>query len=96
MTATLPPQTNSPEKPALPEVALDISGATKADILELTTRFEVDFLRLQFTDIQGVNKNIDGRPGFFWNGVNPRLRIVLLISRPKSFGICSILCIKRG
>ncbi len=27
--------------------------------MELTTRFEVDFLRLQFTDIQGVNKNVE-------------------------------------
>ncbi len=28
-------------------------------MLELAERFEVDFLRLQFTDLQGINKNVE-------------------------------------
>ena len=35
------------------------SGASKKDILELTTKSNVRFLRLQFTDILGVNKNVE-------------------------------------
>ena len=35
------------------------SGATKADILELATAHKVRYLRLQFTDILGVNKNVE-------------------------------------
>ncbi|MDQ2669676.1 MAG: type I glutamate--ammonia ligase [Gemmatimonadota bacterium] len=37
----------------------DLAGATKRDVLDLATRFGVDFLRLQFTDILGVNKNVE-------------------------------------
>ncbi|HSA57779.1 MAG TPA: type I glutamate--ammonia ligase [Gemmatimonadaceae bacterium] len=37
----------------------DLAGATKADILELAARQGVRFLRLQFTDILGVNKNVE-------------------------------------
>jgi len=37
----------------------DTRGATKKDILELTRAHEVRFLRLQFTDILGVNKNVE-------------------------------------
>ena len=37
----------------------ELAGATRQDILELTDRFDVDFLRLQFTDILGVNKNVE-------------------------------------
>jgi glutamine synthetase len=36
-----------------------LSGATKADILRMSTELKVDFLRLQFTDILGVNKNVE-------------------------------------
>ncbi|HEY7681359.1 MAG TPA: type I glutamate--ammonia ligase [Gemmatimonadales bacterium] len=36
-----------------------LSGSTKADILRLATEFGVDFLRLQFTDILGINKNVE-------------------------------------
>ncbi|HJU64646.1 MAG TPA: glutamine synthetase family protein, partial [Gemmatimonadaceae bacterium] len=39
----------------LPELA----GATKRDILELAAKNNVRFLRLQFTDILGVNKNVE-------------------------------------
>ena len=35
------------------------TGATTRDILELTAKHEVDFLRLQFIDILGVNKNVE-------------------------------------
>ena len=37
----------------------DTSGASKKDILELATKNNVRFLRLQFTDILGVNKNVE-------------------------------------
>ncbi len=35
------------------------SGASKRDILELTKKSGVHFLRLQFTDILGINKNVE-------------------------------------
>ena len=37
----------------------DLNGATKADILVLARENNVRFLRLQFTDILGVNKNVE-------------------------------------
>ena len=37
----------------------DVSGATKQDILRLTETHSVRFLRLTFTDILGVNKNVE-------------------------------------
>src|ERR687883_2138510 len=37
----------------------DTSGATAEDILELATANNVRFLRLQFTDILGINKNVE-------------------------------------
>ena len=37
----------------------DVRGASKRQILELTTELNVRFLRLQFTDILGVNKNVE-------------------------------------
>src|SRR5712672_3809400 len=37
----------------------DTSGATAKDILDLATSNNVRFLRLQFTDILGVNKNVE-------------------------------------
>src|SRR5206468_6639764 len=37
----------------------DTSGATAQDILELATANNVRFLRLQFTDILGINKNVE-------------------------------------
>src|SRR5687768_17981922 len=36
-----------------------LAGATKRDILELVTQQNVRFLRLQFTDILGINKNVE-------------------------------------
>src|SRR5512140_1972057 len=37
----------------------DTSGASTKDILDLATANNVRFLRLQFTDILGVNKNVE-------------------------------------
>jgi glutamine synthetase len=45
--------------PPLAEFPADLSGASKADILKLSESYGVDYLRLQFTDILGVNKNVE-------------------------------------
>ena len=37
----------------------DLRGVTAKDLLELTDRHRVRFVRLQFTDILGVNKNVE-------------------------------------
>jgi glutamine synthetase len=37
----------------------DTAGASKTDVLELTDKLNVRFMRLQFTDILGVNKNVE-------------------------------------
>src|SRR6478672_2135845 len=37
----------------------DTSGASKKDILDLASKNDVRFLRLQFTDILGINKNVE-------------------------------------
>jgi glutamine synthetase len=37
----------------------DVRGASRKDILDLTQRLNVRFLRLQFTDILGINKNVE-------------------------------------
>jgi glutamine synthetase len=47
------------ERRSLAGLPTDLAGAGKDDILELTRNFGVDFLRLQFTDILGVNKNVE-------------------------------------
>src|SRR6059036_2026971 len=39
--------------------ALKTTGASRRDILELCKQREVSFLRLQFTDILGINKNVE-------------------------------------
>jgi glutamine synthetase len=46
-------------RPDLSDFPADLSGATRDDLLQLAERFGVDFLRLQFTDILGVNKNVE-------------------------------------
>ena len=38
---------------------VNTKGATEADILKLAAELEVDFLRLQFTDVTGINKNVE-------------------------------------
>jgi glutamine synthetase len=47
----MPPKSHTP----FPE----LEGATKKDILELARKNNVRFLRLQFTDIVGINKNVE-------------------------------------
>ena len=37
----------------------DLKGATAKDVLEIARKHNVRFLRLQFTDILGVNKNVE-------------------------------------
>ena len=37
----------------------DTTGASRKDILDLTEKLNVSFMRLQFTDILGVNKNVE-------------------------------------
>src|SRR6185436_20850397 len=37
----------------------NLAGITRADVLDLVAKNNVDFLRLQFTDILGVNKNVE-------------------------------------
>ena len=36
-----------------------MAGATKGDVLELARSLNVRFMRLQFTDIIGINKNVE-------------------------------------
>jgi len=38
---------------------VDTRGAGEADIVKLAEELEVDFLRLQFTDVTGINKNVE-------------------------------------
>jgi glutamine synthetase len=45
--------------PSLDDFPLALAGAGKDDVLKLAERYSVDFLRLQFTDILGVNKNVE-------------------------------------
>ena len=49
----------SQEKPLLTTDALNTKGASEKEILDLAQKFEVDSLRLQFTDITGINKNVE-------------------------------------
>ena len=46
-------------RPPLSAFPRQLSGATPASILALADEFQVDFLRLQFTDILGINKNVE-------------------------------------
>ena len=48
----------SPRLP-LSDFPASLAGATRDDVLKLAERFGVDFLRLQFTDVQGINKNVE-------------------------------------
>src|SRR5919205_4549235 len=53
------------ERPSLEGFPNQLGNASKNDVLELARRFKVDFLRLQFTDILGVNKNVEVPPSQF-------------------------------
>jgi glutamine synthetase len=46
-----------PRKPTA--LVSDTTGASRKDILDLTEKLNVSFMRLQFTDILGVNKNVE-------------------------------------
>ena len=50
---------NSVNKPALTPEILETAGASAERILDLTDKFAVDSLRLQFTDVTGINKNVE-------------------------------------
>ena len=52
-----PPPVPAPRP--LADFPADLSGASRSDVLELAAAHQVDFLRLQFTDILGVNKNVE-------------------------------------
>ena len=52
-------------RPPLKEFPRQLTRATKAQVLKLANEFGVDFLRLQFTDITGVNKNVEVPRGQF-------------------------------
>ena len=47
------------ERESLDDFPADLAGVSNSDLLDLTRRFGVDFLRLQFTDILGINKNVE-------------------------------------
>ena len=53
------PSSAPAERPSLQGFPVDLGDAGKKDVLELAHRFSVDFIRLQFTDILGVNKNVE-------------------------------------
>src|SRR6266545_3817749 len=53
------PNTEAHLSPKSRATVPDTSGATKNDILDLAAKNNVRFLRLQFTDILGVNKNVE-------------------------------------
>ncbi|HET7598807.1 MAG TPA: type I glutamate--ammonia ligase [Gemmatimonadales bacterium] len=46
-------------RPARESFPTDLGGAAKQDVKKLADEFGVDFLRLQFTDILGINKNVE-------------------------------------
>jgi len=46
-------------KPSIRGNNVDTRGASRRDILKLSGDLAVDFLRLQFTDITGINKNVE-------------------------------------
>jgi glutamine synthetase len=51
--------TTQMQKPPSGGAPRDLAGATKKDILDLAAHSNVRFLRLQFTDVLGVNKNVE-------------------------------------
>ncbi len=49
----------TPPRPSITDFPRQLSRASKAEVLKLAQEFQVDFLRLQFTDILGINKNVE-------------------------------------
>lgn len=46
-------------RPSLQDFPRSLDGASRQDVQNLASKFEVDFLRLQFTDVLGANKNVE-------------------------------------
>ena len=69
------------DRPSLEEFPTDLTGARKGDIRELAERFGVDFLRLQFTDILGINKNVEVPPQPVREGARRRDHVRRLLDR---------------
>lgn len=46
-------------RPPIADFPRQLHRASKADVLKLAGEFQVDFVRLQFTDILGINKNVE-------------------------------------
>jgi glutamine synthetase len=46
-------------RPPASDFPRHLGAVTKAEVLKLASQFQVDFLRLQFTDILGINKNVE-------------------------------------
>lgn len=59
MLAKKPIRFPGAEKPPLTPEILNTNGATAQDIQELADKFAVDAFRLQFTDVTGINKNVE-------------------------------------
>jgi glutamine synthetase len=57
----VPPKPTVPDagKPPLRGEVIDTKGASPSEILKLCKSRQVDFLRLQFSDVTGVNKNVE-------------------------------------
>jgi glutamine synthetase len=61
------------DRPPLEEFPADLTGARKGDVRQLADRFGVDFLRLQFTDILGINKSVEVPPSQFEKALDGEL-----------------------
>jgi len=48
-----------PSRPPASDFPRHFDRVSKTEVLKLATEFQVDFLRLQFTDILGINKNVE-------------------------------------
>ncbi len=59
MTPYAPVTVPANDKPRLSNEIHDTTGATAREVLELNRKLDVDFLRLQFTDVTGINKNVE-------------------------------------
>ena len=70
-----------PPRPARESFPTDLSGAAKRDVLQLAEKFGVDFLRLQFTDILGVNKNVEVPRSQFEKALDGRDHVRRLVDR---------------
>ena len=49
----------TPPRPPVSAFPRPFTGATRGAVRQLADEFQVDFIRLQFTDILGINKNVE-------------------------------------